>query len=98
MRKRIPTEELKFKIPGGYAFLCLICIVPIAIGIFSFFIKGTEYFIGGMIGIVSGPILYFIWKRMYGGLAKKDPVGYPLNPKTKLAMGDTRRIPSTSWY
>jgi uncharacterized membrane protein len=29
---------------------------------------------------------------MYGGLAKKDPVAYPLNPKTKLAVGDTRRI------
>jgi uncharacterized membrane protein len=29
---------------------------------------------------------------MYGGLAKKDPVHYPLNPKTKLAVGDTRRI------
>jgi amino acid transporter len=92
LRKRIPAEQIKFKIPGGYAFLCLLCIVPILIGIFSFFINGTEYFIGGMIGIVSGPILYFIWKRRYGGLAKKDPVGYPLNPRTKLAVGDTRKM------
>jgi len=92
LRKKIPADQIKFKIPGGYAFLCLICMVPILIGIFSFFINGTEYFIGGMIGIVSGPILYYIWKRMYGGLAKKDPVGYPLNPKTKLAVGDTRRM------
>ena len=92
LRKKIPADQIKFKIPGGYAFLCLICIVPILIGIFSFFINGTEYFIGGMIGIVSGPILYYIWKRMYGGLAKKDPVGYPINPRTKLAVGDTRRM------
>jgi amino acid transporter len=92
LRRRIPTEELKFKIPGGYAFLCLLCIVPIAIGIFSFFINGTEYFIGGMLGIISGPVLYYIWKRMYGGLAKKDPVKYPLNPKTKLGYGDLRKM------
>jgi hypothetical protein len=48
-----------------------------------------------MIGIISGPVLYVIWKRMYGGLAKKDPVNYPLNPKTKLAVGDTKRISFT---
>ena len=92
LRKRIPAEQIKFKIPGGYAFLCLLCIVPIFIGICSFFINGTEYFIGGMIGIVSGPVLYFIWKRRYGGLAKKDPEAHPLNPRTRLGIGDTRRM------
>ena len=29
---------------------------------------------------------------MYGGLAKKDPVAFPINPKTKLAVGDLRRM------
>ncbi|MEL7655477.1 MAG: hypothetical protein AAGU75_06170, partial [Bacillota bacterium] len=43
-------------------------------------------------GIVSGPILYVIWKKMYGGLAKKDPVKYAVNPKTGLAIGDMKRI------
>ncbi len=95
LRKRIPEEELKFKIPGGYGVLCLICIVPCIIAFVAFFINGTDYFIGGMLGIISGPILYIIWKRMYGGLAKKDPVTYPLNPKTKLAVGDTKRISFT---
>ncbi len=92
LRKRIPAEDLKFKIPGGYGFLCLICIVPCVIAFIAFFINGTDYFIGGMIGITSGPVLYYIWKRMYGGLAKKDPVQYPINPKTKLAVGDTKRM------
>lgn len=95
LRKRIPQEELKFKIPGSYGFLCLICLVPCVVAFVAFFINGTDYFIGGMLGIVSGPILYYIWKRMYGGLAKKDPVAYPLNPKTKLAVGDTKRISFT---
>lgn len=94
LRKRIPDEERKFKIPGGYGFLAVLCIVPCIIAFCSFFINGTDYFIGGMLGIVSGPILYVIWKKMYGGLAKKDPVKYPVNLKTGLAIGDTKRIAS----
>ena len=95
LRKTIPEEDRKFKIPGGYPFLVVICVVPITIAFVAFFINGTDYFIGGMLGITSGPVLYYIWKRMYGGLAKKDPVHYPLNPKTKLAVGDTKRISFT---
>jgi phage shock protein PspC (stress-responsive transcriptional regulator) len=45
-----------------------------------------------MIGILTGPILYFIWRRMYGGLSKKDPEAFVCNPRTGLAVGDTRRI------
>lgn len=92
LRKRIPREEFPFKMPGGYGFLVIVCIVPCIIAFIAFFINGTDYFIGGMIGIVTGPILYYIWKRMYGGLAKKDPVAYPINPKTKLAVGDIKRM------
>jgi len=89
LRKRIPESEYKFKIPGGYAFLCVLCIVPILIAAASFFINGTDYFIGGMLGLVSGPVLYVIWKKRYGGLAKK---GFPANPRTGLAFGDLKRI------
>lgn len=92
LRKRIPAEEYNFKIPGGYGFLCLICIVPIIIAFCLFFLNGTDYFIGGMMGVVSGPVLYVIWKWMYGGLAKKDPVKFPVNPKTRLAVGDMRKM------
>ncbi|GAB1475623.1 hypothetical protein MASR2M70_04550 [Bacillota bacterium] len=92
LRKTIPPEELKFKIPGGYGFLLLICVMPMVIAFAAFFLNGTDYFIGGMVGIVSGPVLYIIWRRMYGGLTKKDPVKYPSNPKTGLAVGDTKRM------
>jgi amino acid transporter len=94
LRSRIPAEDYKFKIPGGFGFLCVICIVPIIVAFTSYFINGTDFFIGGMVGITSGPILYVIWKKMYGGLAKKDPIQYPVNPKTGLAVGDTKRIAS----
>ena len=92
LRKRIPEEERKFKIPGGYTFLAIICIVPCIIAFCAFFINGTDYFIGGMIGIISGPVLYLIWRKRYGGLTKKDAKAYPKNPKTGLANGDLRRM------
>lgn len=92
LRKKIPDEERPFKIPGGYGFLCLVCIMPILIAFLGFFINGTDYFIGGMIGIVSGPIFYFIWKRKYGGLAKKSETEFPVNQHTGLAIGDLYRM------
>jgi len=92
LRKKIPDEERPWKIPGGYGFLCLVCIMPIIIAFLGFFINGTDYFIGGMIGIVSGPVFYFIWKRRYGGLAKKNETLYPVNKKTGMALGDLYRM------
>ena len=92
LRKRIPEEEYKFRIPGGYGFLCLICIVPICVAIFATFVNGSDYYLGGMVGIVSGPILYFIWRRRYGGLTVKDPVRFPKNEKTGLGIGDTKKL------
>lgn len=92
LRKRIPREEYVFKIPGGYGFLCVICIVPMLVALFSFFINGSDFFLGGMFGIITGPILYFIWRHMYGGLTKKDPIRFPKNEKTGLAIGDMKRM------
>ncbi len=92
LRKKIPDSERPFKIPGGYAFLVVLCVVPMLIAFISYFINGTDFFIGGMIGIISGPVMYFIWKKMYGGLAKKDAKSFPVNPKTGLAVGDTKRM------
>jgi amino acid transporter len=82
----------KFKIPGGYGFLVVLCVVPMIVAVGSFLINGTDYFIGGMIGIISGPVLYFIWKHMYGGLSKKNPEQNKRNKKTGLAPRDMFRL------
>jgi len=94
LRKRFPASEYKgkFKIPGGRGILTVLCVVPICVAFFSFMVNGTDYFIGGMIGIITGPILYYIWRHMYGGLTKKDPIHYPKNERTGLAVGDTYRM------
>ena len=92
LRHRIPEKDYVFRIPGGNGFLKVLCIVPICVALFASFVNGSDYYVGGMVGILTGPILYFIWRRMYGGLTKKDPVAFVGNPKTGLAVGDTRRI------
>lgn len=92
LRKRIPREEYKFRIPGSYSFLCFLCIVPIVVAFISFLINGTDYFIGGMIAIMTGPIMYILWRRKYGGLTRKNPKIFIDNIKTGLAIGDLKRI------
>ena len=92
LRKRIPREEYKFIIPGGYGFLCFLCTVPITVAFIAFLINGSDYFIGGMIGIMTGPIMYVLWRRKYGGLTKKNPKYFISNTKTGLAIGDLKRM------
>lgn len=96
LRKDIPVEErLKrnlFIMPGGKAGLAFFCGAPIFISIVALLVNGTDYFVTGLIATISGVIVYLIVKKLYGGLYKQDPVRYPINPKTKLAQGDTARI------
>ena len=36
--------------------------------------------------------MYIIWKKRYGGIAKKDPVNYLVDKSTGLAEGDFKRM------
>lgn len=96
LRKTIPVEERKAKglyvMRGGKAGLFFYAGAPIVIAIIALLVNGTDYLCMGLIAISTGPIAYIIFKRLYGGMAKNDPERYPVNKKTKLAMGDTIRI------
>jgi amino acid transporter len=81
-----------FRVPFGTGGFIAMCIPPLVIAFVALFINGTDYFVGGMIALVSGPIAYFVFRRAYGGLTRVDPVRHPANPRTKLAVGDTRRM------
>jgi amino acid transporter len=81
-----------FKVPIGTKLFIAMCIPSLIIIFVAFFINGTDYFVGGMTALVSGPIMYFIFKRKYGGLTHIDPVNYPVNTRTGLGVGDTRRM------
>lgn len=96
LRKDIPPEERKAKglyvMPGGKAGLVFYAGFPIVIAIVALLVNGTDYLCMGLIAVSTGPIAYIIFKRIYGGMAKNDPVKYPLNQKTKLAFGDVTRL------
>ncbi|WP_313530444.1 APC family permease [Anaerotignum sp.] len=96
LRKVYPIEERRkqglFVIPGGKVGLTLSVISPIIIAVATLVLNGTDYLLVGIIAIGSGVIAYVIIKTLQGGLAVKDPIGHPLNPRTKLAVGDTFRV------
>jgi amino acid transporter len=81
-----------FRVPVGTKVFIAMCIPSLIIIFIAFFINGTDYFVGGMGALVTGPIMYFIFKRRYGGLTQIDPVNYPVNSSTGLGIGDTTRM------
>jgi amino acid transporter len=92
LRVREPDMKRPFKVPLGTKGFVAMCVPPIAIAFLALFISGTDYFLGGVLALLTGPIAYVIFKRKYGGLWKTDSERHPVNPKTRLAMGDTRRM------
>jgi amino acid transporter len=91
---RIKEPDLKrpFKVPVGNKLFIAMCIPPVMIAFLALFISGTDYFVGGILALLSGPVAYFVFRRKYGGLTKTDPMRHPENPKTRLGIGDTKRM------
>jgi amino acid transporter len=91
---RYKEEDLPrpFKVPIGTRTFIAMCIPPLIIIFLVFFINGTDYFVGGMAALVTGPIMYFVFRRKYGGLTQTDPMNYPVNSSTGLGIGDTTRM------
>lgn len=94
LRKKYPIKKRGdvYHVKGGKAVVAYMVICPIIVGITGLYVNGTEYFLIGFVSILSGIIAYVIFKWLYGGLHKTDPIRYPLNEKTRLAKGDISRI------
>ena len=93
IRKKYPIEERDcWYIKGGKFKVAVYAYVPVVIAIIALLVNGTEYFLLGFVSIISGLVAYIIFKILYGGLYKNDPVNHPINPKTRLAQGDITRF------
>jgi amino acid transporter len=94
LRKIYPIERRQglFVVRGGKLGLYICVVLVISICFFSFMVNGTDYLLIGLAGMSSGPVFYAVFKIKYGGMAVKEPETYKVNPKTKLAKGDTVRI------
>lgn len=96
LRKKLPIEKRMerglYCIKGGKGAMIFYAGFPIVISVIALLINGTDYLAMGLIAICTGPVAYYILKRIFGGLSVNDPEHNPVNPKTKLAAGDTVRI------
>ncbi|HML36333.1 MAG TPA: APC family permease [Bacillota bacterium] len=92
LRRKEPELARPYKIRLGKVGTDIFCAIPVLVAFIALYINGTDYFVLGLIGMMTGPVAYIIFKRVYGGLYKNDPEKYPINHKTKLAVGDTKRI------
>jgi len=92
LRRKEPDLPRPYKIKLGKTGTDIFCAIPILVAFIALYINGTDYFVLGLLGMITGPIAYIIFKKVYGGLYKNDPLKYPINKKTKLAVGDTKRI------
>lgn len=67
LRKKEPDLQRPFRIPLGIKGLTALCIPPILLAVAALFTNGYSYFIGGCLGVISGPVAYYFCKRKYGG-------------------------------
>ncbi len=65
---------------------CSICVF--AISIFAIYVNGLDYFVAGYLVIFGGLFFYMLFKWIYKGRYLEDPVAFPLNPLTRLGVGD----------
>ena len=92
LRRTEPDLPRPYKIRLGKTGTDIFCAIPVAVAFIALYINGADYFVLGLLGMITGPVAYIIFKRIYGGLYKNDPERYPINTRTKLAVGDTKRI------
>lgn len=85
LRKREPDLPRPFKIPLSVRGLTLLVIPPTLISIIALFTNGFSYYVGGIIGVVSGPLVYWLFKLRYGGLNRTKIVA-PRDRKAALGI------------
>ena len=75
LRIKEPDMERPYKVPLKTGGLIAICVAPILIAVIALFTNGIEYIIGGVIGALTGPLAYWIFKKKYGGVPKAEVLG-----------------------
>jgi L-asparagine transporter-like permease len=67
MRYKEPDTPRTFRVPLPTWGLLIWVAFPIAIAVLALFSNGTDYLIGGLIAVLTGPIAYLIFKNIYKG-------------------------------
>jgi len=75
LRVREPEAVRPFRVPMPTWGLGIWVAFPIAIAIIALFVNGVDWMIGGLIGILTGPIAYLLFKSMYKGVKDDELEG-----------------------
>lgn len=73
LRRKIPEEEYKFKIPGGMGVLTVICIIPICVAALSISHQRLRLLPGRNGRTDIRPVLYIIWRLTLRRAYQKGP-------------------------
>ena len=95
LRKMYPVQDRPadmFVIGGGKVGVRLYSALAFGIATFTLCLNPVANFFATVAFLASGVVAYIIFKKIYGGLTVENPVAYPQDPRTGLAVGDTRRI------
>lgn len=84
LRVREPEAERPFRVPLPTWALGVWVAIPIAIAIIALFVNGTDWMIGGLAGVLTGPIAYLIFKSVYKGTTDEALEGSTMTPKGEL--------------
>ncbi len=64
LRWRERALERPFKVWGNTAVLAAVCALAVAIAIIAPFTNGGDWLIGGLAGVLTGPIAYLVFKPL----------------------------------
>ena len=84
LRVREPNMPRPFRVPLPTWLLGIYVCFPIGIAVYALFTNGADYLVGGLIGVISGPIAYLIFKQIYRGTADDALEGATVTPEGEL--------------
>lgn len=92
MRRTHPDMKRPIEIPGGKPVVYIVSGAGLFIVFVALFINGVDYYVGGAVAVLLGPIAYYFLRWKYGGLSKIDSEKYPLNKKSHMQIGDFKHF------
>ena len=84
LRVKEPDAVRPFRVPLPTWALGVWVAFPIAIAIIALFVNGTDWMIGGLAGVLTGPIAYLIFKSVYKGTTDEALEGSTITPEGEL--------------
>jgi amino acid transporter len=84
LRVKEPNAVRPFRVPLPTWALTIWVAIPIAIAVFALFSNGDQYLVGGLMGVLSGPIAYLVFKSVYHGTTDEALEGSTITPTGEL--------------